>query len=164
MKFGRLERREAPKPMGEINMTPLIDVMLVLLVIFIIAAPLMGSALKLNLPRSDAAAPGPGARFIALSITPEGDYQVGEEKLDAPAVRERLQQVAERQPDAELRLSADRDVPYGRVAQLIGWAQSAGLNRIAFVAENGEGADAPRAPAATGKIKLPAEPAPAVKR
>lgn len=119
-------------------MTPLIDVMLVLLVIFIIAAPLMGSALKLDLPRSDAAAPGPGAHFIALAITPQGEYLLGEDKLDAKALRERLKQLAERQPDAELRLSADRAVPYGQVAQLIGWAQSAGLNRIAFVAENGE--------------------------
>jgi biopolymer transport protein ExbD/biopolymer transport protein TolR len=139
MKFGRLERREAPKPMGEINMTPLIDVMLVLLVIFIIAAPLMGSALKLDLPKSDAAAPGPGAKFIALVITPEGDYLLGDEPLDAKAVRERLVQLAGRQPDAELRLSADRAVPYGKVAQLIGWAQKAGLNRIALVAEQGVG-------------------------
>ena len=141
MSFGRLERREAPKPMGEINMTPLIDVMLVLLVIFIIAAPLMGSALKLDLPKSDAASPTPGASFIALSITPEGEYVLGDDKLDAKAMRERLAQLAQRQPDAELRLSADQSVPYGKVAQLIGWAQKAGLNRIAFVAENGEPAD-----------------------
>ena len=138
MSFGRLERREAPKPMGEINMTPLIDVMLVLLVIFIIAAPLMGSALKLDLPKSDAASPAPGASFIALAITPEGEYVLGEDKLDVKALRERLAQLAQRQPDAELRLSADQSVPYGKVAQLIGWAQKAGLNRIAFVAENGE--------------------------
>ncbi|WP_416760262.1 ExbD/TolR family protein [Roseateles sp. So40a] len=141
MKFGRLERREAPKPMGEINMTPLIDVMLVLLVIFIIAAPLMGRALKLDLPRSDAAAPTPGARFIALAITPEGDYLLGDDKLDPKALRERLAQLAQRQPDAELRLSADQTVPYGKVAQLIGWAQQAGLNRIAFIAQTGESED-----------------------
>ncbi len=148
MKLGRLERREAPQPRGEINMTPLIDVMLVLLVIFIIAAPLMGSALKLQLPKSDAAAPGPGARFIALAITPEGDYLLGDEKLDPASMRERLTQLAARQPDAELRLSADQSVPYGKVAQLIGWAQKAGLNRIAFVAETGEdGTGADGAPA-----------------
>ena len=157
MKFGRLERREASKPMGEINMTPLIDVMLVLLVIFIIAAPLMGSALKLDLPKSDAAAPGPGAKFIALVITPGGDYLLGDEPLDAKAVRERLVQLAARQPDAELRLSADRAVPYGKVAQLIGWAQKAGLNRIAFVAEQGEGEVGEAGPAK-------AAPAPAAKR
>ena len=160
MKFGRLERREAPKPMGEINMTPLIDVMLVLLVIFIIAAPLMGSALKLDLPKSDAAAPGPGAKFIALVITPEGDYLLGDEPLDAKAVRERLVQLAGRQPDAELRLSADRAVPYGKVAQLIGWAQKSGLNRIAFVAEQGEGEGGEVGEAGPAK----AAPAPAAKR
>ncbi len=155
MSFGRLERREAPKPMGEINMTPLIDVMLVLLVIFIIAAPLMGSALKLELPRSDAASPAPGASFIALAITPQGEYLLGEDPLDAKALRERLTQLAQRQPDAELRLSADQGVPYGKVAQLIGWAQKAGLNRIAFVAENGESPDSADGPDHSGRAVPP---------
>ncbi|WP_354005387.1 ExbD/TolR family protein [Roseateles amylovorans] len=141
MSFGRLERRDTPKPMGDINMTPLIDVMLVLLVIFIIAAPLMGSALKLELPKSDAAAPGPAARFVAIAITPDGRYFLGEDVLEAAALRARLVALAVRQPDTELRMTADRNVPYGQVAQLIGWAQAAGLNRIAFVAENGEGGE-----------------------
>lgn len=148
MSFGRLERREAPKPMGEINMTPLIDVMLVLLVIFIIAAPLMGSALKLELPKSDAAVSGPGARFVAIAIAPDGAYLLGEERLEARVLRERLKALAERSPDAELRLTADRGVPYGTVAQLIGWAQTAGLNRIAFVAETGESEATPDSNAA----------------
>ena len=135
------ERRARRRLMNEINVVPYIDVMLVLLVIFIIAAPLMGSALKLDLPKSDAASPAPGASFIALAVTPEGEYLLGEDKLDAQALRERLTQLAQRQPDAELRLSADQSVPYGKVAQLIGWAQKAGLNRIAFVAEHGEAPD-----------------------
>ncbi len=165
MSFGRLERRDTPKPMGDINMTPLIDVMLVLLVIFIIAAPLMSSALKLDLPKSDAAAPGPAARFVAISLTPQGEYFLGEEALEATALRSRLAALAVRQPDTEIRLTADRNVPYGRVAQLIGWAQAAGLNRIAFVAETGEtgAADAaPAAPTATlpagAKAAAPATP------
>jgi biopolymer transport protein ExbD/biopolymer transport protein TolR len=136
-----IEKRSGHRLMNQINVVPYIDVMLVLLVIFIIAAPLMGSALKLDLPKSDAASPAPGASFIALAITPEGEYVLGEDKLDAKTMRERLAQLAQRQPDAELRLSADQAVPYGKVAQLIGWAQKAGLNRIAFVAENGEPAE-----------------------
>ncbi len=136
MSFGRLERRDAPKPMSDINMTPLIDVMLVLLVIFIIAAPLMASALKLQLPKADAATPGTGSQqVIAISIDAQGRYFLGNEALEPDALKARLQTLATQRPDAELRLAADRDVPYGRVAALIDWAQSVRLTRIAFVSD-----------------------------
>ena len=68
MAFGRLERTTGPAPMSDINMTPLIDVMLVLLVIFMITAPLMTSSLKLDLPRSDAAQPNDAPQFISVLI------------------------------------------------------------------------------------------------
>jgi len=136
MSFGRLERREAAKPMSDINMTPLIDVMLVLLVIFIIAAPLMASALKLELPKAASATPGTGSQqVVAISIDARGRYFLGDEQLEPAALKTRLKALAAQQPDAELRLSADRQVPYGQVAALIDWAQSVQLSRIAFVSE-----------------------------
>ncbi|MBV8500458.1 MAG: biopolymer transporter ExbD [Paucibacter sp.] len=138
MAFGRLERRELPRPMGEINMTPLIDVMLVLLVIFMIAAPLMTSSLRLDLPKSEAATPGDAPRFVSLAITPDGLLHLGDEVLAAKPLRERLQQLAAGNPTLEIQLRADKTVPYGQVAQLIGWCQAAGLTRIAFVAETTE--------------------------
>ena len=138
MAFGRLERRERPRPMGEINMTPLIDVMLVLLVIFMIAAPLMTSSLRLDLPKSEAATPGDAPRSIALAVTPDGLLHLGDEVLTAPQLRERLQQLAQANPALEVQLRADKAAPYGQVAQLIGWCQAAGLTRIAFVAEAAE--------------------------
>jgi biopolymer transport protein ExbD/biopolymer transport protein TolR len=141
MAFGRLERRETPKPMGEINMTPLIDVMLVLLVIFMIAAPLMTSSLRLDLPKSEAATPGDAPRSVSLAITPDGLLHLGDEVLAAPALRERLQQLAKANPALEVQLRADKAVPYGQVARLIGWCQGAGLTRIAFVAEAAEASE-----------------------
>ena len=138
MAFGRLERRERPRPMGEINMTPLIDVMLVLLVIFMIAAPLMTSSLRLDLPKSEAATPSDAPRSIALAVTPDGLLHLGDEVLTAKQLRERLQQLAQANPALEVQLRADKTVPYGQVAQLIGWCQAAGLTRIAFVAEAAE--------------------------
>ena len=72
MAFGRLERTPRVPPMSDINMTPLIDVMLVLLVIFIITAPLMTSSLKLDLPKTDAATPTAAPTFIAVSIDSGG--------------------------------------------------------------------------------------------
>ena len=135
MAFGRLERRDAPKPMGEINMTPLIDVMLVLLVIFMIAAPLMSSSLRLDLPDSAAATPSQAPAFIAVALRADGQLFIGDEALAPAAFRERVAALAQGRPDLELQLRADQAVPYGQVAELIGWVQAAGLSRIAFVAE-----------------------------
>ena len=135
MAFGRLERRESPKPMGEINMTPLIDVMLVLLVIFMITAPLMTSSLRLDLPRSEAASPSDTPQFIAVALNPQGVLYLGEERLDPAEFKARVKQLGQSRPEMEVQLRADQAVPYGRVAELIGWIQDGGLHRIAFVAQ-----------------------------
>ena len=139
MSFGRLERNPGSQPMSEINMTPLIDVMLVLLVIFIITAPLMTSSLKLDLPKAEGASASDAPAFIALAINPEGQVFLGEQLLDAAKARElvmqRVREAAQRDPATEVQLRADSRVPYGRVAELIGWVQQAGLSRIGFVTE-----------------------------
>ena len=137
MAFGRLERSSGPPPMSDINMTPLIDVMLVLLVIFLITAPLMTSSLKLDLPRTAAAQPADTPQFVAVAIDPQGRFYVGEEVVDVGGFAQRLGEVARRNPQTEVQLRADKSVPYGRVAELIGLVQKAGLNRIGFVAEPG---------------------------
>ena len=136
MAFGRLERRETPKPMGEINMTPLIDVMLVLLVIFMITAPLMSTSLRLDLPKSEAATPSDAPAFVAVALRADGALYVGDERLAPPQFRQRIEALGRERPEMEVQLSADKAVPYGSVAELIGWVQAAGLNRIAFVASN----------------------------
>ena len=135
MSFGRLERRDPPNPMGEINMTPLIDVMLVLLVIFMITAPLMSTSLRLDLPESQAATVSEAPAFIAVALTPDGGLLLGDERLPPPLFQQRLAALAKTNPQLEVQLRADKAVPYGQVAELIGWLQTAGLNRIAFVAE-----------------------------
>jgi biopolymer transport protein TolR len=137
MAFGRLERTTGPQPMSDINMTPLIDVMLVLLVIFMITAPLMTSSLKLELPKTDAAQPSDSPQFISVAIAPDGKLYFGEEALAAPALAERVAAAAKKNPQTEVQLRADKNVPYGRVAELIGLVQKAGLSRIGFIAEPG---------------------------
>ncbi|KNZ33348.1 MAG: biopolymer transporter ExbD [Methylibium sp. NZG] len=136
MAFGRLERTTGPPPMSDINMTPLIDVMLVLLVIFMITAPLMTSSLKLDLPRSDAAAPSNTPEFIAVALDAQGRLFFGDEPLDAATFTTRVADAARRNPRLEVQLRADQGVPYGRVAELIGIVQKAGLTRIGFVAQS----------------------------
>ena len=137
MAFGRLERTARPQPMSEINMTPLIDVMLVLLVIFMITAPLMASSLKLDLPTSDAARPSEAPKSVTIAIDPQGGLHVGDEAVDEHAFAERMAESARQDAQTEVQLRADRKVPYGRVAEVIGFLQKAGLSRIGFVAETG---------------------------
>ena len=135
MAFGRLERTIGPQPMSDINMTPLIDVMLVLLVIFMITAPLMSSSLKLDLPKSDAALPSDAPHFISVAIDRDGRFFFGDESLGAAEFTRRIVDAARNNPQTEVQLRADKSVPYGRVAELIAMVQKAGLSRIGFVTE-----------------------------
>jgi biopolymer transport protein TolR len=133
--FGRLERRAAGRPLSEINMTPLIDVMLVLLVIFMIAAPLMTSRLPLELPRTDAGGGADAGAVLAVALDADGRLYLGDETVTPEAFAQRLALAARANPQLEVQLRADRRVPYGRVAELIAQVQAAGLARIAFVTE-----------------------------
>jgi biopolymer transport protein TolR len=135
MAFGRLERSPRPAPMSDINMTPLIDVMLVLLVIFIITAPLMTSSLKLDLPKTESATPNSAPSFIALAIDADGKLFFGDELLAPEALAQRVAAAAKANPQLEVQLRADRRVAYGGVAALIAMIQKAGLSRIGFVTE-----------------------------
>ena len=143
MAFGRLERTPGTQPMSDINMTPLIDVMLVLLVIFMITAPLMTSSLKLDLPKTDAGQPNDAPQFISVALDPQGRMYFGDEAVDADTFAARVADAARRNPQTEVQLRADRTVPYGRVAELIGVVQKAGLSRIGFVTDPAPTAEAP---------------------
>lgn len=135
MSFGRLERTPGPQPMSEINMTPLIDVMLVLLVIFIITAPLLTSAIKLDLPKSDVAAVAATPVAVTLVVDLKGQVYLNDQPMPLDTLSTRLMQAAQVNPDTEVQLRADAAVPYGRIVEVMGIAQKAGLNRIGFVAE-----------------------------
>jgi biopolymer transport protein ExbD len=138
MSFGRLEKATAHKPMSEINVTPLVDVMLVLLVIFIITAPLMASRLALNLPQvaSQAVATEPAnAATVSIGLDAAGQAFWGDEAVDSATLSARLRDAAQRDATTEVQLRADTSVPYGRVVQVIAQAQAAGLARIGFVAD-----------------------------
>jgi biopolymer transport protein TolR len=135
MTFGRLERTPGPQPMSEINMTPLVDVMLVLVVIFIITAPLLVSAVKVDLPNTPGAAALQAPRFLTLTLDRHGQTFVNDQLMDAAALSAALRQSANQHPDTEVRLRADATVPYGRVVEVMGLTHQAGLHRIGFVAE-----------------------------
>lgn len=135
MAFGRLERPRPSTPMSDINMTPLIDVMLVLLVIFMITAPLMSSSLRLDLPKADGAKPSEAAAVLAVGLDREGRLFIGEQRSSLDELRQKAKEAAQKNPATEVHLRADSTAPYGKVAELIGLLQQAGLTRIGFVAE-----------------------------
>ena len=136
MTFGRFERTQGAQPMSEINVTPLVDVMLVLVVILIITAPLLASSIKLDLPRSEAAKVGDAPKFVALVVDKSGQTYLDDKPLSLDALATALAQVAKSNPDTEVQLRADAAVPYGRIVEVMGKAQQAGLNRIGFVADS----------------------------
>jgi biopolymer transport protein TolR len=129
--------------MSEINMTPLIDVMLVLVVIFILTAPLLVSAVKVDLPKAEGAKAMDAPKFVALTVDKAGQVYVENKVLVAEALVAVLQGVAQKNPEAEVQLRADASVPYGRVVEVMGVAQKAGLSRIGFVTDAPAVATAP---------------------
>ena len=135
MAFGRFERATTPRPFSDINVTPLVDVMLVLVVIFILTAPLLSSSIRLELPQAAGTAPGAPAQALRLVLDRQGVAYLDDEPLADDALAERLAQRAHEQPDPEIQLRADTAVPYGRVVAVMGAAHAAGIKRIGFVAE-----------------------------
>jgi len=135
MAFGRLERTKGDPPMSEINVTPLVDVMLVLVVIFIITAPLLASSIRLDLPKAEGTQPGDAPRFVTVVVDKSGKVFLNDKPLSEAQLGEQLAAAAKQNPETEIQLRADQGVPYGRVVEVMGLAHQAGLSRIGFIAE-----------------------------
>ena len=135
MAFGGLEKRQTAAPMAEINMTPLIDVMLVLLVIFIITAPLFTHAIRLDLPKVAAAPARQTPQTISLSIDAAGKIYWNGTVLTLEQMRARFVEAGKAAEQSEIQLRAERSTRYEVIAQVMGAAQQAGLERLGFVTD-----------------------------
>ncbi|WP_144147737.1 ExbD/TolR family protein [Paraburkholderia sp. BCC1884] len=135
MAFGGLEKKQAAAPMAEINMTPLIDVMLVLLVIFIITAPLFSHAIRLDLPKVASAPARQTPQTVALSIDAAGKLYWNNDAVTFDQLRARLAQAGKESDQAEIHLRAARDTRYDVIAQVMSAAQQAGVERLGFVTD-----------------------------
>jgi biopolymer transport protein ExbD len=133
--FGNFDRRGGGTPMAEINMIPLIDVMLVLLVIFIITAPLLTHAVKIDLPQASSTPNLTRPDHIAVSIDGAGTMFWNGEIVSAPVLAQRLESAGRMQPQPELHLRADRTTQYQTLAEVMAAAARAGVQRIGFVSE-----------------------------
>ncbi len=121
--------------MGEINMVPFIDVMLVLLIIFIITVPVMKHAVNVELPRASNEKEDVKPETLRLTVQADGTYFLGDERIDDDQFARRLQAEAQKNPQPDLHIRGDRDVRYERVAQAMATAQQAGLKKIGFITE-----------------------------
>jgi biopolymer transport protein ExbD len=149
MAFGGLDKKPNGAPMAEINMTPLIDVMLVLLVIFIITAPLFTHAIRLDLPKVSSQSVRETPDTITLSIDAAGKLYWNDQPVTADAMRARFAQEGRRGAPPEIHLRASSGTRYEVIAQVMGAAQQAGLDKIGFVTEP-QSPQAPRAPQSAG--------------
>ena len=136
MAFASFDKnRSAGAPLAEINMVPLIDVMLVLLVIFIVTAPLLTHAVKIDLPKASAQPNAVQAEKIEFAIDAAGIRFWNGERISREEAAARFATEGRREPQPEVHVRADQTVPYGRVVELMGIANKAGLSRIGFVTE-----------------------------
>ena len=135
MAFGGLSTGSGDSDNAEINMIPLIDVMLVLLVIFIITAPLMTHAVKVDLPQASSQPNEVKPETIQLSIKADGSVYWNAEPVDATAWRARMEAAAQQIPQPEIHIRADGELAYRNVAKIMADAAKAGLGKLGFVTE-----------------------------
>jgi biopolymer transport protein ExbD len=135
MAFGSFDRRSSSQPMAEINMVPLIDVALVLLVIFIVTAPLLTHAVKLDLPKATSNADIQKPEKVEFAIDAQGALYWNGERLTREDAQARFADAGQKRPQPEIYLRADQSVPYRYVAEMLADASKAGLSKIAFVSE-----------------------------
>jgi biopolymer transport protein ExbD len=133
MAFGTQD--EPDEVMNEINMTPLVDVMLVLLIIFIITVPVMKHAVNIDLPRASSEPEQPNPQNILFSVTADGSYYWNEQKIDDSELPNRLAAEAAKDPQPELHIRGDKAVRYERVAKAMSEAREAGVRKIGFITE-----------------------------
>ena len=135
MAFGGLDKKSNGAPMAEINMTPLIDVMLVLLVIFIITAPLFTHAIRLDLPKVASQVARETPETITLSIDDSGKLYWNDKPIGFEQMRQQFGNAGKQPTPPEIHLRASKETRYDVIAQVMGAAQAAGLSKIGFVTE-----------------------------
>ncbi len=139
------------KPLSEINVTPMVDVMLVLLIVFMVAAPLMTSGVNVDLPKTNAAPVSQDSTPITVSIKADGATYVGDDAVAVDALVAKLREAAKDDAAKRIFVRGDRAVTYGQIMTVMGTITSGGFTKATLLAEQGEGvAQAPGVGAAAG--------------
>ncbi|AUU20836.1 ExbD/TolR family protein [Aeromonas caviae] len=136
MAFGKLPGESDEQPLCEINMIPMIDVMLVLLIVFMITAPLLTNAVKLELPEASSQVNQPKQEDVVLAIDGAGKIYWNDKQVDETALLAQMVKASEAKPEIpEIQLRIDKSVEYGAIAKVMAQASQHGLHKIAFVSQ-----------------------------
>jgi len=155
MAFGSFDNKSSSNAVSEINMVPLIDVMLVLLVIFIITAPLLSHSIKINVPQASSEPVQQDPKVIDFAVDADGDLFWNEQPITLEQLPALMAAEAALDPQPEVRLRADLDTRYEVLAQVMSMARMSGLKRIGFVTRPGSTSAAPAT--ADGEAPAPAQ-------
>jgi len=135
MPSGSGDDDDAMPPMAEINVTPFVDVMLVLLIIFMVAAPLMIAGVPVNLPQTAAARQNPPQKPMVVSISADRGIYIRDEQVARENLIPRLAELRQAEGDAVAYVRADKAIPYGQVMEVLGEVSSAGYSRISLLSQ-----------------------------
>jgi biopolymer transport protein TolR len=144
---GKSNGRGRYRPMAEINVTPLVDVMLVLLIIFMVAAPLMTSGVNVDLPKTNAAPINQDSTPLTVSINAEGKIYLQDTEVDLSELVAKLHALSQDNPDRRIFVRGDKGIAYGRIMEVMGTITQGGFNKVALLAEQTGGPQ----PATTGQ-------------
>src|SRR3984957_558460 len=131
-------REERYAPLAEINVTPMVDVMLVLLVIFMVAAPLLTVGVPINLPKTSAAEVTEPQKPIVVSMNASGEYFIGDDKVAPDALKAQLTALAQGDPTRIVYVRGDRTIEYGKLMDLLGLVNTAGFAKVSLIAKGGK--------------------------
>ncbi|WP_193367959.1 protein TolR [Pelagibius marinus] len=157
MSSGRRGGRGAQKryrPLSEINVTPFVDVMLVLLIVFMVTAPLLTVGVPVDLPKTQAQSIADPDEPLVISVNAEGTIYIQDTEVELNKLVPRLRAITENKPDTRIFVRGDRAIAYGRIMQVMGTVNSAGFKRVALIAElpkGGEAGAADEEPAPAGQ-------------
>src|SRR5579875_2690143 len=156
MQLGQRGRsRQRYKPLAEINVTPLVDVMLVLLIIFMVTAPLLTSGVNVDLPKASAAPLNQDSQPLTVSVNAQGSIFLQDSQVELPDLVTKLQAIAQGNADRRIFVRGDKDLAYGRIMQVMATITQGGFTKVALLAEQPGG---PASPAQTGGA-TPSRPA-----
>ena len=150
---GRAGKRARYRPLAEINVTPLVDVMLVLLIIFMVTAPLMTSGVPVDLPKANAQPINNDSEPLTVSLNAEGKIFLQDQEVSAEDLVPKLQAIAKNNPERRIFVRGDKDIAYGKIMQVMGTIAQGGFTKVALLAEQ-TGVQAPAArPAAPAAVR-----------
>jgi biopolymer transport protein TolR len=162
-----ISRRTAGKrgrytPMSEINVTPFVDVMLVLLIVFMVTAPLLTVGVPIDLPKTQAQALSQPEEPLVISVNAQGAIYIQDTTVEIENLVPRLLAITQNKPDTRIYVRGDRSINYGRIMQVMGTVNVAGFTRVALIAELPRGAET-AAPASGDRPEESPVPSPGAK-